>query len=201
MGAFAELCCAQETDEVLLSRARGGCQASFAAIVRRHQSQIYRIALRFARYQDDAEDISQETFLLAYRSLESFRGASKLRTWLGRIAINAALMRNRSARRRRLASEDDVGPRIFYDTDELLDRRRLTRIALDALEQLDDCQRTAFMLRDIEGMPTRKVAETMHTSMAAVRQRVYRARKNLRARIAPLAFADDAPLVMECDHP
>src|SRR5277367_846063 len=116
MGAVAELRSVPDaTDEVLLSRARAGCQASFAAIVRRHQSQVYRIALRFTRYPDDAEDISQETFLLAYRSLESFRGASKLRTWLGRIAINAALMRNRSARRRRLVLEDDDSvPRLVY---------------------------------------------------------------------------------------
>ena len=171
-----------DPDDVLAERARGGCRASFAALVHRHQAYVFRLALRVSGHHHDAEDISQETFLLAYRSIGSFRGTSHFRTWMCQIALNAALMRKRATRRRPTVALDDIDmPSTGDEADELLERRRLSRHAFDVLERLDESQRVAFVLCELEGLPSAEAAGMVCTSTAAVRERAYRARRTLRA--------------------
>jgi RNA polymerase sigma-70 factor, ECF subfamily len=182
-------------DEELAARAAAGDGPAFEALVIRYQARVYRLAVRMTQSDADARDVVQDAFWQAYRGLPSFRGAAKFSTWLYRIATNAALMQRRSRARRPVASLEEYLPRFDSDglhcaspaeiqlathADELIDRKRLAESARVALERLPDTYREAFVLRDLEDMPTAEVAQVLGLQPATVRQRVHRARLMLR---------------------
>ena len=187
-------------DEALARRAAAGDRDAFALLVDRHQERVYRLALRLTRAPADAEEVLQDTFLRAYRSLGGFRGEAKFSTWLFRIATNAARMLQRGRSRRPTEPLDAYLPRFDRQgrhardvdhgraaaADDLLDRRRLARRAGAALERLPERYRTPFVLRDLEEMPTREVAAILSVSPEVVRQRVHRARLMLRGYLSHL---------------
>jgi RNA polymerase sigma-70 factor (ECF subfamily) len=188
-------------DEALAHRAAEGDESAFEALVARFQGRTYRLVRRLTRSDGDAEDVLQETFLQAYRGLPSFRSEARFSTWLFRIATNAALMQNRRAARRPTEPLDESPPRfdaggrhvldeadlaLAARADEILDRQRLAERALEAIERLPEIYRTAFVLRDLEEMPTGEVASVLGLDAAAVRQRVHRARLMLRGFLSHL---------------
>lgn len=190
----------EPSDEELAARAAAGDDSAFETIVVRYQARVYRLACRLTS-EADAPDVLQETFLQVYRHLSSFRGESQFGTWLYRVASNAALMHRRAATRRPAESLDVFLPRFDSDgkhtatpaelqvvscVDELLDRQALAEKARDAIAQLPDLYREAFVLRDLEEMPTAEVARTLDIEAATVRQRVHRARLMLRGYLSDL---------------
>jgi RNA polymerase sigma-70 factor (ECF subfamily) len=192
----------EPTDEVLAARAAAGDESAFEEIVRRYQGRVFRLASRLAGSETEAADVLQETFLRAYRGLPSFRGASRLGTWLYRIATNAALAHRRARSRRPAESLEAFLPRfdgsgghlatpaqlqVAARAEERLDRKALAERARAGLERLPDIYREAFVLRDLEEMPTAEVAEVLGLEPAAVRQRVHRARLMLRGYLGDLA--------------
>jgi RNA polymerase sigma-70 factor (ECF subfamily) len=187
-------------DETLAARAAAGDTSAFETIVERYQARVFRLACRLTN-DTDASDVLQETFLQIYRHLPSFRGDAKFGTWVYRIAINAALMHRRTARRHPADSLESYLPhfdadgthiptpeqlRVVADADEHLDRRTLAEKARAAVAQLPDGYREAFVLRDLEEMSTAAVAHTLGMEPAAVRQRVHRARLMLRGYLSHL---------------
>ena len=143
----------------------------------------------------------QETFLQVYRHLASFRGEARFGTWLYRIATNASLMFLRTRMRQPVESLDAYWPQFDPDgshrrtpaelqvaarADELLDRQLLAQKARTAIARLEEPYRLAFVLRDLEEMPTAEVAEVLGIGPAAVRQRVHRARLMLREYLSEL---------------
>jgi RNA polymerase sigma-70 factor, ECF subfamily len=142
----------------------------------------------------------QETFIQVHRKLGSFRGEARFSTWLYRVATNCALMVVRRESRHRAESLDPFLPRFDHDgrhardvdhgaaarADEILDRRRLSAAARDALRRLPRLYRAPFVLRDLEELPTEQVAKILRLSAAAVRQRVHRARLMLRGYLSHL---------------
>ncbi|HVG53070.1 MAG TPA: sigma-70 family RNA polymerase sigma factor [Vicinamibacterales bacterium] len=191
---------AEPSDEALAARAAAGDDAAFEAIVGRYQARVYRLACRLTS-DTDAPDVLQETFLLVYRHLPSFRGESQFGTWLYRIASNAALMHRRASARRPAESLDAFLPRfdaqgqhvatpaelqIASRADELLDSRLLAEKARDGIARLPDLYRDAFVLRDLEEMSTADVAHALGLEPATVRQRVHRARLMLRGYLSEL---------------
>jgi RNA polymerase sigma-70 factor, ECF subfamily len=191
---------AEPSDESLAARAAAGDASAFETIVGRYQARIFRLASRLTS-DTDAPDVLQETFLQVYRHLASFRGDSHFRTWLYRIASNAALMHRRARSRRPAESLDQFLPRFDADgrhagtpaelqvasrADELLDRQFLARKARDVIAQLPDLYRDAFVLRDLEEMSTADVAAALGVEPATVRQRVHRARLMLRGYLSDL---------------
>jgi RNA polymerase sigma-70 factor (ECF subfamily) len=191
---------AEPSDETLAARAAHGDDRAFEALVERYQGRLYRLACRLTS-ETEAPDILQETFLQVHRHLPSFRGESRFGTWVYRIATNAALMHRRASARRPSESLEVFLPRFDADgqhvgtpaelqeesrADELLDSRILAARARAALAQLPDLYRDAFVLRDLEEMPTADVADALGVEPAAVRQRVHRARLMLRGYLAQL---------------
>ena len=185
---------AEPSDETLAAQAAAGDNSAFEAIVDRYQARVFRLAARLTN-GTEAPDVLQETFLQVYRHLASFRGQSQFRTWLYRIAMNAALMHRRSSARRPAESLDRFLPRFDADgrhvaapaqlqaasrADELLDRKVLAEKAREMIARLPETYRDAFVLRDLEEMSTADVAQTLGLEPAAVRQRVHRARLMLR---------------------
>ena len=198
------------SDEALAARARGGARSAFATLVERHQDRVYRLALRIAHNPGDAEEIAQETFLLAYRGIGSFHGDARFSTWLYRIACNQALMRRRSARRHpvqslEVSSQADerflatVGGDIPEHADDLVDGKALAERVRSALSQLDEAHRSALVLRDLEGLPSEQAAEILGISADAVRQRAHRARLQLRELLGE--FLSASPRTRACSWP
>ena len=194
----------EPSDEALAARAAAGDEPAFEEIVRRYQGRVFRLASRLTGSETDAADVLQETFLRVYRGLRSFRGESRFGTWLYRIATNAALAHRRARSRRPAESLEAFLPRFDGDgghlstpaelqsvtrVDELLDRRVLAEKARAGIERLPDLYREAFVLRDLEEMPTGEVAEVLGLEPATVRQRVHRARLMLRGYLAELPGA------------
>jgi RNA polymerase sigma-70 factor, ECF subfamily len=188
------------SDETLAARAAAGDDRAFEALVARYEARVYRLACRLTS-ETDAPDVLQETFLQLYRNLASFRGDSQFGTWLYRIATNAALMLRRARARRPAESLDAFLPRfdergvhvetpaelqVVSRADELLDRQLLAEKARAGVARLPDLYRDAFVLRDLEEMPTADVAQVLGVEPAAVRQRVHRARLMLRGYLGDL---------------
>jgi RNA polymerase sigma-70 factor (ECF subfamily) len=182
-------------DEELVARAAGGDEPAFETLVERHQHRAYGLARRLVGSDSDAQDVLQEAFLSVHRKLSSFRGDSRFSTWLYRVVTNAALMHLRARTRRPVESLDGFLPR--FDADgrhvgepaelesaahaaERLDRQALAERAQAGLERLPGIYRTAFVLRDLEELPTAEVAELLGVGQDVVRQRVHRARLMLR---------------------
>jgi RNA polymerase sigma-70 factor (ECF subfamily) len=191
---------AESSDETLAARAAAGDTSAFELIVHRYQARVFRLACRLTS-DTDAPDVLQETFLQVYRHLPSFRGESQFGTWLYRIATNAALMHRRATARRPSESLEAFLPRFDADgthcatpvelqvashADELLDRQTLAEKARAVIARLPDGYRDAFVLRDLEDMPTAQVAQVLGIEPAAVRQRVHRARLMLRGYLSDL---------------
>src|SRR5262245_28394051 len=188
------------SDESLAVRAAAGDATSFALLVERYQQRVYRLACRLTS-ETDAADILQDTFLQAFRHLATFRGEARFGTWLYRIATNASLMHRRSHARRPTEPLDPFLPRFDRDgrhtetpeallvasqAEDMLDRASLAARAREGLTRLPDLYRDAFVLRDLEDLPTTEVAAILAIDPAAVRQRVHRARLMLRG------FLEDA---------
>lgn len=149
--------------------------------MRRHQGAVYRVALRMLGSEADAEDVAQETFVQAWRSLARFRGHSAFGTWLYRIATNRAL--NALAARRETASLDDsviaalADPaEALADPAETLERRERLRAVTKGLLMLAPEQRALLVLRELEGLSYAQIAEVLSISPTAVKGRMHRAR-------------------------
>jgi RNA polymerase sigma-70 factor (ECF subfamily) len=191
-----------DDDEGIAARAAAGDESAFETLVRRHQGRAYRLAYRLVGPDGDAQDAVQEAFLQVYRKLPSFRGEARFSTWLFRIVTNAALMQRRGRRRRPAESLEEYLPRFDADgrhegtpaqlaaacgVEERLDRTRLAEKARLAVDRLPDAYRAAFVLRDLEELPTAEVGAVLGLEPAAVRQRVHRARLMLRGYLSDLA--------------
>jgi RNA polymerase sigma-70 factor, ECF subfamily len=179
------------TDENLAEQARSGSRSAFVGLVERYEARVYRLAMRMTRNRCDAEEIAQETFLRAHRSIAFFRAESRFGTWLYRIAVNETLMRRRAAARRPTRPIEDLLP-VFADVglgpagsgperaDALLERRQIIERVHRALDCLDDALRAALVLRDLEELSAEEAAEVLGVSADVVRQRAHRARLKLK---------------------
>jgi RNA polymerase sigma-70 factor (ECF subfamily) len=154
-------------------------------------------ARRILRDEAEAEDAVQEAFVSAFRAIGSFDGRAALGTWLHRITINAALQRLRRRRNRRETSIDDLMPTFvngyhagpvpaWHDVTDVGVAGIEERAALwQAIDALPDDFRTVVILRDVEGLASREVAESLGITDALVRQRLHRGRQALLKLLGP----------------
>lgn len=184
-----------QEDEILIRRLQAGDQAAYAQLVEENAGRIYRLALRMVGNEVDAEDVLQETFLSAFKSIDRFEARSSLSTWLYRIATNAALMKLRRKEPVQVSvdeplenDEGDLIPRQFFDfcclPEEDLLRAEAREEMARAVEELPVTLRSVFVLRDIEGLSTEETADALDLSISAVKSRLMRARLKLRDRLS-----------------
>ena len=186
-------------DEGLLSRIRSGDRDAFTYLMRRYNRRLYRVARSVLRDDAEAEDALQDAYLQAYRALPAFRGDSALGTWLTRIVVNAALMRQRKTGRLAEVIElgadfgaDDATPQHHTDDHpgepaqpELAALRAQTRRLIETgIDKLPVAFRTVFVLRAVEEMSVEETAATLDIPEATVRSRYFRARAMLREALA-----------------
>jgi RNA polymerase sigma-70 factor (ECF subfamily) len=185
-------------DPELVARAKAGELDAFEALTNRYEQRVYSLALRMLRQEQDAEDVTQQTFLSALESLHGFRGDASFTTWLMRIASHAAL---KVIRKRKgldtvsleAATEEmegyDTIPHPEYIADwrqspqELVGRHETQRLLDDALAKLDEKHRLVFLLRDVEGLSVKEAAEALGLSEANTKVRLLRARLQLREQL------------------
>jgi RNA polymerase sigma-70 factor, ECF subfamily len=161
-------------DHVLVDAARAGDVDAFAVLVRRHQSGVYRVALRLLGSDADAQDATQETFVRAWRGLGRFRGESAVLTWLYRIVTNRCL--NVIAARRPVEGLALDLPSMGSDPAEIAERRERFATVARHVGSLVPEQRAALVLRDFEGLSYEEVAAVLGVTVAAVKGRIHRAR-------------------------
>lgn len=182
-------------DAELVAKARSGELEAFEVLTGRYESRVYSLALRMLHHPQDAEDVTQQTFLNALEGLPNFRGDASFSTWIMRIAAHAALKVIRKQKGLQTVSLDEPGdpeeehrplPHPEYIADwstspeALVERREIRQLLEDALEELPEKHRLVFLLRDVEGLSIKDTALTLGLSEANTKVRLLRARLMLR---------------------
>ncbi|MDP8052387.1 RNA polymerase sigma factor RpoE [Pasteurella atlantica] len=185
----------QKTDQELVELAQEGNKKAFNLLVIRYQNRVAGLLTRYVA-QDDIPDIVQESFIKAYRALNSFRGESAFYTWLYRIAVNTAKNHltalGRRPPREDILAEDaesyDSGTYLReVDTPEsMVLSEELKRVVFETIESLPDELKSAITLRELEGLSYEEIAEVMQCPVGTVRSRIFRAREAIDAKIQPL---------------
>ncbi|MSO50563.1 MAG: sigma-70 family RNA polymerase sigma factor [Acidobacteria bacterium] len=172
-----------DLDLQLVGKAREGDLDAFGDLVSRHQHRLVhflRMMMSSAADREAAEDVAQEAFLRAFRSLGQFRGQSTFKTWLYQIATNVA--RTQVARRRDRKEDQEPETRPDRPSGENVERRVIAHDQLRrALAELPDDWREAVILRDIEGLEYREIADVLGIPMGTVESRIFRGRQRLKA--------------------
>jgi len=185
-------------DLALVARAKAGELDAFEALTNRYEQRVYSLALRMLRHRQDAEDVTQQTFLSALENLDGFRGDASFATWLLRIATHAAL---KIIRKRKgldtVSLEEATEEADGYDTiphpeyiadwsqspEQLVQQNEIQRLLEEALAKLDEKHRLVFLLRDVEGLSVKETAEALGLSEANTKVRLLRARLQLREQL------------------
>ena len=204
--AAADVVAAEGDDAVLASRAAQGDHDAFASIMRRYNQRLYRLAVSVMGDASEAEDVLQESYVRAFFAFASYTGAGSLGAWLARIVRNEAIdrVRARESRRNHVTIEADLGGRSEEDETNVADDRApaphapfdlqvmvdpqalaanadLRRLLERAIHRLPEQFRSAFMLREVEGLSVEETAEYLGIPAATVKTRDHRARNLLRA--------------------
>jgi RNA polymerase sigma-70 factor (ECF subfamily) len=177
-------------EATLVQRCAEGDEAACADLVAEHQRMVVQLAMNLLGDRDEALDLSQEVFLRVFRTIQRFRGQSSLRTWIYRIAVNQARNRHRFWRRRHRADQVSLDQHIaahgeFRSSGELTPDRMLAQKELaerlqHALDHLPFDQRTAIVLREIDGLSYEEIAYSLGVAVGTVKSRLTRARQALR---------------------
>jgi RNA polymerase sigma-70 factor (ECF subfamily) len=186
----AEVVTSQEplSDEEVVTRVLGGETGMFEIIMRRHNQRLYRVARAILRNDGEAEDVMQDAYVRAYEHLGQFAGRAKFATWLTRIAVHEALVRQRRGNRyqelepisEREGDPMDRFASLAPDPEQQASNSQIRKLLEDAVEKLPDAYRTIFILRDIEDMSTTDAADVLEITEENVKVRLHRARALLR---------------------
>ena len=174
----------------LVDRCKRGDEAAWSELVEATHREVFTVCLRILRDRDDAAEATQDAFLKAWRGLSRFRGDAMFTTWLYRIAVNAAISKQRSRARRRM-HETDTDDEMLTQLPsaasvEAAAGARIEVAELEkALGQLPEHYRTAVMLRDVYGMSIEEIARETEISATAAKVRVHRGRKRLKEMMYP----------------
>ena len=179
-----------DSDDQLLSQFLAGDERAFETLVGRYEAPLRKLVYGLVRDWALAEDVAQDAFLRAYRKASTFRGGSSVKAWLYRIAINRAYDELRRTRRKGEISLESAGVELdesrTASPEALAAARELERHIAMALSEMREEYRTALMLREMEGMTYREIAELLEWPLGTVQIRVHRGRLELRSRLGQL---------------
>jgi RNA polymerase sigma-70 factor (ECF subfamily) len=183
-------------EAALIERCAAGDELACADLVAVHQRMVYGLALHLLGDRDEALDLSQEVFLRVFRTIGRFRGQSALRTWIYRIVVNQARNRQRWWRRRHRSAQVSLDEHLQHCgdmeskgdalPDRLLASKETAAFIWEALDKLPFDQRTALILREIDGLRYEEIAFSLDIAVGTVKSRLTRARQALRAELLGL---------------
>jgi RNA polymerase sigma-70 factor (ECF subfamily) len=186
----------REVDRQLVERAQRGDKKAFELLVVKYQRKLARLLSRFIRDASEVEDVTQETFIKAYRALPTFRGDSAFYTWLYRIGINTAKNYLVAVGRRAptMTGVDNEEAEDIEQGEQLKDlntpenqmiSRQVAETVNSTLQELPEELRTAITLREIDGLSYEEIAQIMSCPIGTVRSRIFRAREAIAERLRP----------------
>lgn len=187
-----------QTDRQLVARVQHGERMAFDLLVIRYQSRVGSIISRYVQDSQDVLDLTQESFVKAYRAIGRFRGESAFYTWLYRIAVNTAKnhLESRSRRPQAVMEVEDAeqldaapGLRDLGSPERQLQRDQLRQAIDVALSALPEELRSALLLREFEGLSYEDIAQVLECPIGTVRSRIFRARDAVDRHISPLLEA------------
>ena len=189
----------------LIRKAKQGDMLAFEELILKHEKIVYNLALRMMNHSEDAQDIAQEVFLKAYRSLANFDERSAFSTWLYRITHNTCIdeMRKRKGKQtysleEELESEDGSMQRQVADAgdtpEESVLRGAQKSEILQALDTLSEEHKAAVVLRDVKGLSYEEIAEILELSLGTVKSRISRARNQLKTEILKIREQNEKSL-------
>jgi RNA polymerase sigma-70 factor, ECF subfamily len=203
------------TDVELVNRAKAGELDAFETLTTRYEQRVFSLARRMLRQEQDAEDVTQQTFLSALENLNGFRGEASFATWLFRIATHAALKVIRKQKGLKTISLEEateetgrvdsiLHPEFIADwrqsPEQLVQKREIQRLLDEALAKLDEKHRLVFLLRDVEGFSVKETAEALGLTEANTKVRLLRARLQLREQLTQTLGDPDKRVVRDHDH-
>ncbi len=181
------------SDAECVRKLQRGETDAFETLIRRHQKTIFNLAYRMLGDYDEAAEISQETFLSAYRAIGNFRGDANFSTWLYRIALNHATTRRKSLNTRQQrsvpmensepASDPNPGP------PESMEKKEIRQRVQQALNRLEPDDAAVILLRDLQDVPYEEVARVLEVPIGTVKSRLHRARQALKSELASYFYA------------
>lgn len=183
------------TDQELVELYQAGQKEVFEEILNRYEGKIYNFGLKMCRHAEDAKDLLQDTFLSVFRYINGFRGETKFKNWLYRIAATACLKKHRRKKNQPETElsweellptdypEHDHRPQWLSTPVEQLMNREIRTFIDNVLQELPPKYRQVFLLRDVEQFNTEEVAQIMGINQATVKTRLHRARLFLRNKI------------------
>jgi len=182
------------TEAEIIRRAQDGDPAMFESLYRSHSRRVYALCLRMVGNTTEAEDLTQEAFLLLFRKIHTYRGESAFSTWLYRLAVNLVLMRLRKKSPAMVSIEatpdpndETVSPSIDVGAPDLLLEGSIDRINLErCIKQLPAGYRTIFVLHDIQGYEHNEIAEKLGRSVGDSKSQLHKARTRLREQLHEL---------------
>jgi RNA polymerase sigma-70 factor (ECF subfamily) len=177
-------------ESALVARCAAGDEAACAELVSEHQRMVIQLAINLLGDRDEALDLSQEVFLRVFRTIHHFRGQSSLRTWIYRIAVNQARNKHRFWRRRHRADQVSLDEHVAAHgeltsggqagPDRVFAQKELAVKLQSALDKLPFDQRTAIVLREVDGLSYEEIAYSLGVAIGTVKSRLTRARQALR---------------------
>jgi len=179
-------------DQSLIRQCRAGDVDAFGGLVLRYQDRLFGTLVHLLGSFDDARDVTQDAFILAFEKLSTFRGDSAFYSWLFRIAYNAAMTRKRKDRRqlesideaREQRGEELADERTDTDPAAALDSEERQGMVRRALDDLAEDYRTAIILKEIDGLQYEEIANIVGCPIGTVRSRIHRARHELREKLS-----------------
>jgi len=178
----------EETELIELLKKKD--RAAFKSIVETWQDMVYNTAVGILQNTEDAEDVTQETFMQAFESVASFKGESKFSTWLYRITVSKAMDHIRKKKRKKrfafiqsLYGKNDkpvIDPPDFFHPGVSIENKENAAVLFKAMNQLPSNQKTAFTLNKVEGLSYVEISEVMKLSVSAVDALLHRAKGNLK---------------------
>lgn len=182
-----------DREAALVQRCAAGDESASAELVAEHQRTVVQLASNLLGDREEALDLSQEVFLRVFRTIHRFRGQSSLRTWIYRIAVNQARNRHRFWRRRHRADQVSLDQHVAMHGDvfsglgptpeRVLAQKELAERLRVALNRLPFDQRTAIVLREVDGLSYEEIAYSLQLAVGTVKSRLTRARQALRAEL------------------
>jgi RNA polymerase sigma-70 factor, ECF subfamily len=186
-------------EAALVQRCASGDEVACADLVAEHQRMVVQLAINLLGDRDEALDLSQEVFLRVFRTIRSFRGQSSLRTWIYRIAVNQARNRHRFWNRRHRADQVSLDEHVAAHgeflsggestPEQVLAQKELAGRLQHALDSLPFDQRTAIVLREIDGLSYEEIAYSLGIAIGTVKSRLTRARQALRLELREARIA------------
>ena len=186
-------------EAALVQRCASGDESACADLVAEHQRMVVQLAINLLGDRDEALDLSQEVFLRVFRTIHRFRGHSSLRTWIYRIAVNQARNKHRFWRRRHRADQVSLDEHVATHgeflsggestPDRVLAQKELAEQLQAALDRLPFDQRTAIVLREVDGLSYEEIAYSLGVAIGTVKSRLTRARQALRLELREARIA------------